>query len=256
MYRNLIGLMKIGAPAAGGGGTFPPGLTVWARLKASDMVAVGDGNTLSQWDDGSGNTRHATQATSARRPFFRSAASGLVGNTAAVEFIGDDTNPDNMGLPSMAALTSGFIAAFLINDTDTNGNAANIRRIWEMGNATDGYYKYTTGGIEGIYETFGTTARKTSGNTSPTSGVLTNWHSYMVASAGGAWTSWINNVQHFTTATNTVGFSATPLIGGYPSGTSTTRLANKKFAEIVICSAVPSSGDRAALHQYFLDEYT
>ena len=67
------------------GGSFPGGLSVWARYKASSMSSVGDGNTLSQWDDITGNARHATQATAARRPFYRAAASGLFGNTAAIE---------------------------------------------------------------------------------------------------------------------------------------------------------------------------
>lgn len=233
----------------------PESLTLWGRYKALSMSSVGDGNTLSQWDDISGNARHLTQGTAARRPFYRASASGLFGNTSAIEFLGDDTDPDNMAVPNMSALTQGFIAVFLIGDTDTNGSAANIRRIWEMGSSTDGYYKYTTGGIEGIYETFGTTARKTSGDTSPTSGVLTVWHSYMVASASGAWTSYLNNVQHFNTGTNTVGFPAAPIIGGFPTGTSTTRLANKKYAEIVICSTVPSSTEQAGIQQYFLEEY-
>lgn len=252
--NNLSGFGGI-IPAAGGG-DLPDTLSIWTRYKSSTMSSVGDGNSTSQWDDISGNNRHATQATSARRPIYRAAASGLVGNTSAFDFLGDDTDPHCIALPDMSGLSEGFIAAWLIADTDTNAGTGNIRRIWELGSSTDGYYKYTDGGIEGIYETFGTTARKTTGDTSPTSGVLTNWHSYMVASASGAWTNWINNVQHFTTGTNTVGFPASPLIGGYPGGTSGRRLANKKYAEMIICSAVPTSGERNAIQAYFESEYS
>jgi hypothetical protein len=235
---------------------FPPNLTVWARYKASDMISVGDGNAVGTWTDKSRNGRDMTQATTARKPLLRTAASGLVGNTTAIEFLGDDTNPHNMAVPDMSALTTGFIATYVIADTDTDqpGFNTNVRRIWQMGSATDSYYKYTNTG-PGIYETFGTTVRKTCGDTTPTSGVLTSWHSYMCSSASAAWTNWINNVQFFTTGTNTVGFPVAPLVGGYPGGSTTTRLGNKKIAEIIILSAVPSSTERAAIHQYFLDEY-
>jgi len=249
MYEGVISLMS--------GGGLPAGLpTIWARYKASSMISIGDGNAVSSWTDISGRGHHATQGTSQRQPLLRTTASGLVGNTVAIEFLGTNTDPHCLNVPDMSALTGGFIAAYIINDTDTNeaNTVVNTRRIWEMGNATDGYYKYTNNSVgSGIYETFGTTARKTSGD--PATNALVSWHSYMVSSGPSAWTSWINNVQHFSTITNTVGFSTTPLIGGYPAGGSGIRLSNKKYAEIVIFEAAPSSAKRAELQTYFTNEY-
>src|SRR5690348_7181049 len=118
----------------GGGGTFPAGLSVWARYKASDMIAVGDGNAVGTWTDSSGNGRDATQATAARKPILRTSASGLVGNTVGIEFRGTNTDPHQMALPSMAALTQGEIFFFLKKDDD---DGANSRRLHQTGSATD-----------------------------------------------------------------------------------------------------------------------
>jgi hypothetical protein len=235
----------------------PAGLSIWARYKASTMASVGDGNTLSQWDDISGNARHATQATSARRPVYRATASGLVGNTSAVEFLGNSSDPHYVSLPNMSALTQGAIFVYHKNDTDTQEatTTVNTRRIWILGTSTDEYYKYTNNAVgSGIYENFGTSVRKTTGN--PSAGALSVWHSYAVTSASASFLTYINNVQHFTTGTNTVAFPAAPTIGGNPiQPTPPPNLSNKLVAEIIICSVVPSATERAAIQAYFLKEY-
>src|SRR6185369_11628550 len=130
-------------------GVFPTSLTVWARYKASDMVAVGDGNAVGTWTDSSGNARDMTQGTAARKPLLRTAATGLVGNTFAIEFLGNSTDMHNMAIPNMSALTQGAIFCFWKNDADADevGTTLNTRRHWQIGTSTDDYFKYTnTGG--------------------------------------------------------------------------------------------------------------
>lgn len=66
-------------------------------------------------------------------------------------------------------------------------------------------------GDGGIYDDFGTTARKTTGV--PTNSPVTDYIVYNVTTKSGGWTSRINGTQHFTTATNTVGFNTTCQLG-------------------------------------------
>lgn len=49
----------------------------------------GDGNAVSSWRDGSGNSRDATQATGANQPLFRSAVP-LLNNRGAIDFDGSN----------------------------------------------------------------------------------------------------------------------------------------------------------------------
>lgn len=49
----------------------------------------GDGNAVSQWDDASGNGRHATQATASKQPTYRSSVSAF-SNQPAVQGDGTD----------------------------------------------------------------------------------------------------------------------------------------------------------------------
>lgn len=223
------------------------GLPMWARYKASSMASVGNGNALSQWDDISGNARHATQATSARRPIMRTAASGLVGNTNAVEFIGTDTDPHVMGLPSMVALTAGsiFVACKTLVPDSGNNN-----RLWEMGTSVDGYHTYSIT----VYETFGTQTRRQMPSAA-SAGTFSVWHKYSVEAATNYYDMRLNNSSVYSNSANVVGFSSSPAIGGRPAGTSGLRLAQKHIAEIIISSAVPTTAQRTAVYSYFSSEY-
>lgn len=50
-----------------------------------DWMNPGDGNAVSQWDDASGNSRHASQVTSGKRPIYRSSVAAL-NNKPALDF--------------------------------------------------------------------------------------------------------------------------------------------------------------------------
>ena len=51
----------------------------------ADWTNPGDGNAVSQWDDASANSRHASQATSGKRPIYRSSVAAL-NNKPALDF--------------------------------------------------------------------------------------------------------------------------------------------------------------------------
>lgn len=78
--------------AAGGGGAFDPLSISWhTAFWAEDpnWTDPGDGNPVSQWDDASGNGRHATQATGSQQPTFRSSDAGY-NNKPVVDADGGD----------------------------------------------------------------------------------------------------------------------------------------------------------------------
>ena len=85
-----------------------------------------------------------------------------------------------------------------------------------------------------------------------TTPALATEHIYNVITASGEWTSNINDTQHFTTATNTVAFTAT---AGY-GRSRTTAYLDGVSAELIIFDAKLSSGDRdsvfADLEAYYL----
>ena len=64
--------------AVGGGASYDP-VPVTADLHAhfdATQLDLVDGDAVAQWDDVSGNARHATQATAAARPTFRKSSGG------------------------------------------------------------------------------------------------------------------------------------------------------------------------------------
>lgn len=74
-----------------------------------DWTPPADGAAVSQWDDGSGNGRHAIQATGANRPLYR-AASAVMNNKPAVEAV-DAT--DSLAQTAYTAIAQPFSLVFL-----------------------------------------------------------------------------------------------------------------------------------------------
>lgn len=69
-------------PDAGGAAFSPLDLTWHTAFYADDITGLVDGDPIAQWDDASGNARHAKQATTAYRPVYRSAVAALNGQPA------------------------------------------------------------------------------------------------------------------------------------------------------------------------------
>lgn len=74
-----------------------------------DWTPPADGGAVSQWDDGSGNGRHAIQATGANQPLYR-AASAAMNNKPAVEAV--DTT-DSLAQTAYTAIAQPFSLVFL-----------------------------------------------------------------------------------------------------------------------------------------------
>lgn len=103
---------------SGGGGAFDPLSISWhTAFWAEDpnWTAPGDGNAVSQWDDASGNGRHATQATGSKQPIYRASAAAF-NSQPVVEFDGTD---DWLATAAFAAAITGASEHFVVAKFDT-----------------------------------------------------------------------------------------------------------------------------------------
>lgn len=168
--------------------------TLQMQLIASNYT---DGAT---WTDSSGMGNNATRGGTPTRVLGATPTGGAV-----VRFNG---TTDLFSLPNFASgFTSGeaFVVVRIDNDPPSGGGQTGL---WKFGTAgANMHYTWTDGNI---YDSFGSTGRPNMGN--PTQD-LTQFHIYHVRSESGFWESRINNVVHYSSASNTVGFRSDPYLG-------------------------------------------
>lgn len=231
--------------AAGGGSTpslpYSTNLRLW--LPVNNLVGYSDNDTVPTWTDFSGLGFDGTPPVVASRAVYKT---GVVNSQPVLRFAGAGTSHDYYQFGNvMASAAAGEVFIVVKVDADPPPDVSQSG-LWKFDPTEEvTHYPYTDGVI---YDTFGTTARKTTGN--PTAS-LAAWNIYNVSSAAGAWTSRINGVQHYTTATNTVGWSATPLIGYSNSD----RGLDGDIAEVIVYNAVLGSTDRTTILDYLAAKY-
>jgi hypothetical protein len=147
----------------------------------------------------------------------------------------------------MSAVMSSGEAFFVAKvDNDPGGTSGPLH--WGWGSDTAGSH-WPFAGDNQIYDTFGTTSRKTVGDPTP---ALTTMRVYNVRSATNAWSAHLDGTQIFSTATNTTGWgTGTHNIGFNP----TAQRLKGYIAEIILYSSVLSSGDRSIIHAYLNSKY-
>lgn len=199
-------------------GVFPPAGPGFSPLSLSpaawwdfSSLALADGAAIATVPDGSGNGRTLTQAVGASKPIYKTA---IQNGRDIARFDGAATFFD---VPSLAALTAA--TAFLVVKVNVDPPATTLTTgLWDLDAATgassSSHFPFTDGIV---YDSFGSTARKTVGNPTP---ALTAFHIYEIKSIAGNWTALLDGAQIFTTATNTVGFSATGFLGKSFDGTT------------------------------------
>lgn len=155
------------------------------------------------------------------------------------------TTPNFITFPDVfSALT---VAECFLVIKRTN-NTAGQDGPWVFGSAgVDARFPFPPDGK--IYDDFGTTVRKDTGV--PTNSPVTDYIVYNVITKSGGWTSHINGAQHFTTATNTVGFQTACILGKGPS--TTTLSAN--VSDLMIVNHELSTAERALVTNSLLAEY-
>jgi hypothetical protein len=210
---NLL-LIGAGGPVAGGGGG-APGL--WAWFKPESLGA--NGTSISQWDDDSGNARHATQPT------------GELNGLSAVSAVNE---ADGLRLPSMAALTAA--SAFLVlkgsDDTTTHGFP-----IQASSGGGQPHYPYNS---TQVYDNFGSTSRPMVFDPTPYN--IDAWHILSLHAATNDKRIYIGNVLVFSTASNTVAFDSTPSIMCWAGVRSNGWIG--KICEVSIFDTEMTTGER------------
>jgi hypothetical protein len=201
----------------------PTSVNAWAWYKADAITGKNDGDPISQWDDSSGNARHAIQATGGSQPTYKTAIQ------AGLPVVRFDGAADQLEVPDASALTAGtgFIVVKIVTDPPASGKTG----LWTFG-ASAMHFPFTDGLL---YEAFGTTVRKDSIAIPD----LTQWQIYEVFSGASDWGALLDGVSLHATGTNTVGFTAAPRLGH--GGAS---FLDGDIGEAVIYDSKLSSTDR------------
>jgi hypothetical protein len=186
-------------------------LEMWLDASDSSTITI-TGSGVSTWADKSSNANDATQSTDGNRPTITAAAqNGL----DVLECVVSDpssivgTGKQWLQLPDFSALSAGTVIAVAKSNADPPSGAGGDGRTGAViacstSMATLGaHHPYTDGNV---YDNFGSTARKSTGN--PTES-LASCYLLGIRSAPSDYEFYVNASSHFSTGTNTVGFSAT-----------------------------------------------
>jgi len=219
---------------------------LWAE--ADSITGLNNNDAITTWSDESGNGNDMTQSTTANKPTYITAG---INSKASVAFDLDHAGARFFTLGSfMSGFTAGEIFVVVGNETDPQGTPANTG-FWNFSSqgatpcCPDTHFPWTEGTI---YDSWGTTVRKTVGNPSPS---LTTARVYNVQSASGAWLAALDGSTLLSTGTNTVGFATAPTLGRsinayYYRGT---------VAMIAVSDSVLSAGDRSIVLNYLTEKW-
>jgi hypothetical protein len=185
-----------------------PNLGIW--YDAADLSTVSIATGVSELRDKSGNARHATQAAGVTQPEYET--NGSVFRHSVLNFTqigsGQALEVPNLSATGWSSLESLYVWA---NYFDPGGGAATqfgapLGR-WSTDAVNGDLEPYVDGTI---YHGFGSTARKTVGNPTPS---LTLPRISGMRSAANDWRYFLDGTLFFATATNTVGLPTAPRLG-------------------------------------------
>jgi hypothetical protein len=162
------------------------------------LDAAERGVTSNRWDDKSGNANHFTAPSAGEFPSFSAGVATFDGSN------------DYLTGPDFSSFTAGEVFVRIKKDADpaAGDSTAGLWRFGSGTGATNGdHYVYSD---SNAYMSFGTTARKSTGNPSQSTTV---WHTLNVWSAASDFAVRTNTTTHYTTATNTVGFISQAWLG-------------------------------------------
>jgi hypothetical protein len=215
---------------------------LWSWLKADAITGLSDGDPVTTWEDAHTSNHDATQSTSASKPTYKTS---ILNSLPVLRCDGTD---DYLVLPDASALTAGtgFVVVKLVADPPASDPKTGL---WDFGTEdTRDHYPYTDGTV---YDGFGSSARKTTANPAAS---LASWRIYTVLTKSGEWTSWVDETQLFTTATNTVAFNSTPYLGRGQSSGSNAWL-DGDMAEFLLFDSDIGSTRRTEIWDYLQAKY-
>lgn len=211
------------------------GLVEW--LKADAITGLADNDPISTWTASAGN--NATAAGTARPTYQTNELNSL----PIVRF--DGVN-DAFAFGNFSALTAGEVFIVIKVDNDPTTGSGVRSGLWTIGTDAGSItlYPYDDGNI---YDGFGTTVRKTVGNPTPS---LASWRVYNVFSAANDWGANLDGSSLFTTATNTVGFSASCVLGA-----QSVAFLDGDVAEFIMYNRKLTAPERASVLGYLQGKF-
>jgi len=207
---------------------------LWAWLK-------GDTGFVDQ----SGNSRTITLPGTTHNPTI---VTGAANGHDVMQFVA--TSQQYFTLPSMTALTAGELYIVMKRDSRLPPNDAQSGFIM-MGTAGALPHSAVPYSDNNIYEGFGTTARKVVSE--GTLDLSSHYAVYNVRSASGSYAIGVDGTDLLTSATNTVGFPSTPVVG---AGLPVAGYFPGRMAEIIIYDQIRTSVERAALIASLMHTYS
>jgi probable HAF family extracellular repeat protein len=218
----------------------PSSIKLW--LKPDIGVVLTSSNTVSTWQDQSGNANDATQTTGNNQPSF---LTNTLNGYGVVHF---DGNNRWVNLPNlMSGATQGEVFAILRAAQDVPSVG---RSLWRFGTS---YYPENFTWTDGnVYEDFGNVARPMIGDPPQP---LDQFHLYGVDSSSSELAIRFNGQPFYRSSANTVSFNSSPTIGVCTGTSGGTCYFAGDIAEIIIYNRVLSDAERDAVGAYLNARY-
>lgn len=224
------------------GGWTPGSVSGLIHLCQIQDLALSDGDLISAWTDSSGNGNNGS-ASGTARPTYKT---GITASGKAVARFEGSNNVITFS-NFISSLTAGTLFLVIKIDNDPPAGAS-TSGCWNLGTAPQSsHFPYSDGNI---YEAFGTTARKTVGN--PTPSLSSAFRTYIVTSKASEYKVYLDGSSIYSTATNTVGFPSSSITLG--ANLSSHKL-DGDIAVFGLYNSALSSSDVASLHSYLNSNY-
>jgi hypothetical protein len=217
---------------------FGAGIAMWFDPYDDRTVQLTGGAVSQISNKGGLGLGNATQATSGNRPTysrsgFEPGRPGIVNVAASVQYL---SLPDLSGMSWTAAEV--FYVARRNNDPPAAELTTGPVFVSGTNPGSGGEHEpYTDGNV---YLAFFSTARKATGN--PTASLAAT-RIVNVRSAAGAWSYWVDGIQHYSTASNTFALPGMPTIG-WSNAFGNNYGFDGVWGELLVFPAILSSVDR------------
>jgi large repetitive protein len=211
------------------------GLVTWTDVNSLGLT---NGNPVTEFTDLSGLNNHGSGSVKAT---YRTGIT--VGGKGVADF---STSSFYTYGNVMSGKTAGTVFVVMKRFNDPPAVDVDAGLWWWGTDAVDDAVVPWTNGY--IYDEWGTTARKSAGD--PTPSFATAFRTYCVSSESGNWTCRIDGTQQYTTATNTVGFRTAPLLGKNKNN----RLFKGYISAFIVYGRALSTAEKGQVETY-LENY-
>lgn len=211
------------------------GLQIWHR---SDSVVL-SGSNVTQWNDLSGNSRHAQVINSSTSPTYNASDSSFNDNPSITFGTSAQMRFEYSGLSiTSTAWTFIFVCKPNTNSgTDTLFDSQSGRLSCYSMHPTTSSYAYFDGAVQGVGGTVSTTTK------------ILEYSLNSVANVGELFIDGVSTGVTDTYASKNIGGAVG--LGGRPNALGGTNVFDGKMAEVIIYNKILTSNERAQLLGYF-----